>query len=641
MNTQSVKGEVAENLTPVKGPKTRRRLGLWGKLMLGILAAGTIPIVTALLFAYVNSTNELREVIGDSFAALAQQSALQLDREIQRLVSVDRLLAQRVASDSRLLEALSSRASSESSNFPLERLYWSPAAGTGFDNAALLVSWVAGPERELQVDAGEVSAAPVMMSDIRFDKNMGRYVFRVSAAIMNEQAELLGWLHRDYDVKIFLDPLVYPIRFGRTGHIMIVDNDGMIVSCPVLTTGSRIRDANLIERIATNENRWIISENDGHGSQRTSLIGHAPLYGTNRLLGRKPSWYVFVWQDSREVFASSDALLRGVTLAGIIAVGLLGILGFYTSRKIVRPIELLRSEVAHVRAGDLAHDLHIRTGHEIEDLAGEFDQMRAQLRELIENLEHNVAERTRELRHAEAEKNLVVQHLIQAEKVTTIANMASGIGHEINNPLYAIFGMAEAIREENDVAECRKYGDDIIVQCKQITETIKSLSGYIRSGSERETEKVDVNEKLLDAVSLIKRSLQNDKVEIRENLLPVQMILAKPEEIQQVFFNIIHNGVQAIGAQGSIEISTCDEDDKVCVKISDQGTGIRKELLGKIFDPFFTTKGPDEGDGLGLYIVEQITKKYHGDISVESHAGVGTTFTICFPIADQDSIGGG
>lgn len=77
--------------------------------------------------------------------------------------------------------------------------------------------------------------------------------------------------------------------------------------------------------------------------------------------------------------------------------------------------------------------------------------------------------------------------------------------------------------------------------------------------------------------------------------MPVQMILAKPEDIQQVFFNIIHNGVQAIGAQGSIEISTCDEDDKVCVKISDQGTGIRKELLGKIFDPFLPPRDRMKG----------------------------------------------
>lgn len=403
MNTLSAKIEALANLTSVKGAKKRRRFGLWGKLMLGILAAGTIPIVTALSVAYVNSTNELRQVIGDSFAALAQDSAMQLDREIQRLVAGDQLLSRQAATDPQLLKALSSRASNESFKPPRDRLYWSPPAGAGFDNAALLVSWVTGPEGAPLVDVGEVRAAPVTMSDIRFDENIGRHVFRISTAIAGEQAELLGWLHRDYDVKVFLDPLVYPIRLGRTGHIMIVDNDGMIVSCPTLITGSRIQDAALVERIATNHMRWIVSENDGHGSQRTSLVGHAPLFDTNLLLGRNTSWYVFVWQDSREIFASTNTLLRGVTLAGIVAVGLLGILGLYTSRQIVRPIALLRSEVASVLAGDLSRNLDIRTGDEIEDLAGEFDQMRLQMRELLEKLEQNAAERTRELHTTEAE----------------------------------------------------------------------------------------------------------------------------------------------------------------------------------------------------------------------------------------------
>jgi signal transduction histidine kinase len=639
MNMPTGKTESSRNLNPGEGAKKIRRLGLWGKLMLGILGAGTIPIVVVLLVAYVSGTNELRQVIGASFTALAQDTALQLDRETQRLVAADRSLARRITTDSEMPEILSSRASTEPSKSPPERFNWNPPPAAGIDNTALLASWITGPEGGPQVELHEVSTAPVTMTGIRFDENMARHVFRVSTAIVNEQAELLGWLHRDYDIKIYLDPLVYPIRFGRTGHIMIVDNNGVIVSCPELITGSRIRDAALVERISTNNIRWIISENDGHGSQRTSLIGHAPLFGTNRLLGHNASWYVFVWQDSREIFASTDALLRGLALAGIIAVGLLGILGFYTSRKIVHPIALLRREVANVRAGDLAYHVDIRTGDEIEDLAEEFDHMRLQLRELIENLERNVAERTRKLKITEAEKDLVVEHLIQAEKVATIANMASGIGHEINNPLYAIFGMAEAIGDENDASECRKYGEDIIAQCKQIAETIKGLSGYIRPGSERETETVDVNEKLLDAVSLMVRSLESDQVKIRENLLPVPTILAKPEEIQQVFFNIIHNGVQAMGAKGSLEISTYAEDDQVCIEISDKGAGIRKELLGKIFDPFFSTKGPDQGNGLGLYIVDQITKKYNGDISVESHEGVGTTFTICFQAANQEVIG--
>jgi signal transduction histidine kinase len=326
-------------------------------------------------------------------------------------------------------------------------------------------------------------------------------------------------------------------------------------------------------------------------------------------------------------------------VAGVVAITLLGILGLYTSRQIARPIRLLRREVARVRAGDLAHSVDIRTGDEIEELAGEFNEMRMQLHELVENLEQSVTERTRELRTTEAEKNLVVEHLIQAEKITTIANMASGIGHEINNPLYAIFGMAEAIQEEDDVSDCRKYGQDIVVQCRQIAETIKNLSGYIRPGSGRDTEQVNVNEKISDAILLINQSLQNDQVEVRQNVLPVPMILAKAEEIQQVFFNVIRNSVQAMDVKGTVDVRTYSTNEEVCIEISDQGSGISKEVQGKMFDPFFTTKGPDEGEGLGLFVVDQITKKYNGHIDIESRKGVGTTFTIRFPVANRGRTG--
>jgi len=132
------------------------------------------------------------------------------------------------------------------------------------------------------------------------------------------------------------------------------------------------------------------------------------------------------------------------------------------------------------------------------------------------------------------------------------------------------------------------------------------------------------------------RSLLSDHVEIRKNLGTVPNISAKPEEIQQVFFNIIRNGIQAMDGRGVLEISSRQEDSRVRIQVQDRGPGMHKENLGKIFDPFFTTKGPDEGEGLGLYIVQQIVKKYDGTINVESQEGTGTTFTIQFPIAGAD-----
>ncbi len=248
------------------------------------------------------------------------------------------------------------------------------------------------------------------------------------------------------------------------------------------------------------------------------------------------------------------------------------------------------------------------------------------------SLEEKVDERTQELKETQAEKDQVVQQLIQAEKMAAIGTMVSGIGHEINNPLYAILGKAEAIRVDADVSRCRGYGQDIVAHSKQIAEIVKNLSGYARPSEEQDFELADVNEKLSEAISMARRSLLDDQVKIEENLLPVPGISANSEEIQQVFFNVIRNGIQAVGKEGLLEITSRQEEDRILIRIQDTGEGIPEQNLGKVFDPFFTTRGPDQGEGLGLFITQQIVKKYAGTITFESRKGEGTVCTIEFPV---------
>jgi C4-dicarboxylate-specific signal transduction histidine kinase len=225
--------------------------------------------------------------------------------------------------------------------------------------------------------------------------------------------------------------------------------------------------------------------------------------------------------------------------------------------------------------------------------------------------------------------------LIQAEKVAAIGTMASGIGHEINNPLYAILTRAEAIRDEKETSRCRRHGQEIIKHSKRIAAIVKDLAGYVRPGAERDLEVVDVNDQLCEAVSMAGHSLLSDHIEVKKNLGPVARVLAKPEEIRQVFFNVIRNGIQAIEGKGIMEIDSWQEGDRVSVRIRDTGSGIPKDHQGKVFDPFFTTKGPEQGQGLGLYIVKQIVEKYEGTISLESQEGVGTVCRLQLPVAED------
>jgi C4-dicarboxylate-specific signal transduction histidine kinase len=249
---------------------------------------------------------------------------------------------------------------------------------------------------------------------------------------------------------------------------------------------------------------------------------------------------------------------------------------------------------------------------------------------------HDVTTRKQAEAELIAAKEQAEQALIQAEKMAALGTLASGIGHEINNPLYAILGAAEAIRDGNDLVRCQENAQDIIAYCKHVAGIIKNLTGYIRPADKHGLEPVDVNAAIDEAVSMARLSLLADTIEIDQRLDPVPMILAKSEDIQQAFFNVIRNGFQAMGREGKLEIESVCAGNRVSVRISDTGAGIAPGILARVFDPFFTTKGPDEGEGIGLFVVQQIIKKYDGTIEFESDLGEGTVCIITFPIRESN-----
>lgn len=255
-------------------------------------------------------------------------------------------------------------------------------------------------------------------------------------------------------------------------------------------------------------------------------------------------------------------------------------------------------------------------------------------------LEALVAERTRELRESQQEKDRVVEQLIQAEKMAAVGTLVSGIGHEINNPLYAILATTEALAVEPRLAQCHAYALDILRHVKSIAETVKNLSHYAQPGSRHDLQRVDVNAAVEGAVRLARRALHADAVEIRTETDAVPQILAKAEELQQVFFNVVRNAVQAISGRGRVDIRTASHERWVSVTVQDDGPGIAAENLKRVFDPFFTTKGPDQGEGLGLYIVRQIVTRYRGTIEVENAAGRGARFVMRFPAAGANTTAG-
>ncbi len=257
------------------------------------------------------------------------------------------------------------------------------------------------------------------------------------------------------------------------------------------------------------------------------------------------------------------------------------------------------------------------------------------LRRHEQELEQLVAERTRELEDAQQEKERMLEQLIQAEKMTTIGTLVSGIGHEINNPLYVLHAAAEALADESDIDCCRAYGKDILKQVTRIAETVKNLSRYAQPGTRHDLQAVDLAEVVEDGVRLVRQSLNDEQIEFEITDGRVPEIRARFEEILQVVFNLLRNAIQAMPGEGRILIGTARDGNFVRLLIQDNGSGIPRELLKRVFDPFFTTKGPDEGEGLGLYIVRQIITRYGGEIEVDNVDGGGTRFEIRFPVDNR------
>jgi len=230
------------------------------------------------------------------------------------------------------------------------------------------------------------------------------------------------------------------------------------------------------------------------------------------------------------------------------------------------------------------------------------------------------------------EEQRLQEQLIQSEKLAGVGILASGVAHEINNPLSGIIGMAEIALEEETFRN-KAYLKDIISCGQRIGEIVKGLGSYSRIAKKEEQSLVDMNEVLEDSLKMVRLAIKTSAVEVVERFQPIEKIEANIGEIQHVFTHLITNAFQAMNSKGTLILSTRSLKDSTEVKVSDNGMGIPQKYISHIFDPFFTTKNPGEGTGLGLNIVYRIVTKYEGTIDVESKEQVGTTFTIKFPIS--------
>ena len=234
---------------------------------------------------------------------------------------------------------------------------------------------------------------------------------------------------------------------------------------------------------------------------------------------------------------------------------------------------------------------------------------------------------------------------LQKEKLAAMGEMMSGVAHELNNPLTAILGVSDLIRDRAVDDVTRRQADIVLKQARRAAGIVQNLLAFSRP-SAIASQKIHPEEILQRVVEQQRETLRQKNVGIEiQAAARMPFIEADPRLLQQVFVNLITNAEQAITAakdRGTIRIGLGHADGKVIFTFKDDGLGIPVESLSKIFDPFFTTKRPGGGTGLGLTIALAIAKEHNGSIEVDSVPGEGAEIRVILPAmveADVPDVG--
>jgi PAS domain S-box-containing protein len=248
-------------------------------------------------------------------------------------------------------------------------------------------------------------------------------------------------------------------------------------------------------------------------------------------------------------------------------------------------------------------------------------------------------------------KRVHEMQMIQTEKMSSIGVLATGIAHEINNPLTSVAGYAEALlrrfRDEPSLGKdsrldvFQKYLEVIVREAYHCKGIIGNLLSFGRK-SDGLIGTVNLNGLLLEILELIRHQPNYGEMEVSADLEEnCPLILGDPSGLRQVFMNLLINACHATKDGGRVDVSTtCSESDRaIYVQVRDTGCGIAPDVIDRIWDPFFTTKEVGEGVGLGLALSYNIVKRHGGEISVRSTVGEGSQFTVRLPVRGVQEIG--
>ena len=260
--------------------------------------------------------------------------------------------------------------------------------------------------------------------------------------------------------------------------------------------------------------------------------------------------------------------------------------------------------------------------------------------------------------------------VLHQEKMASIGQLAAGVAHEINNPIGFINSnlstlgkylsrlsgflavqteciaagappeRVESVRQQQaslKIDYIVKDLEDLVRESLEGAERVRSIVADLKSFSrvdESEYKQADLNECLRSTINIVWNEIKY-KATLKKDLGEIPRTRCYPQQMNQVFMNLLVNAAHAIEQQGFITVRSWEQDGYICVTVEDTGQGIPEANLNRIFEPFFTTKEVGKGTGLGLSITYDIVKKHNGEITVRSEPGKGTVFTVRIPVVEE------
>ncbi|MDD2273262.1 MAG: ATP-binding protein [Desulfuromonadaceae bacterium] len=291
----------------------------------------------------------------------------------------------------------------------------------------------------------------------------------------------------------------------------------------------------------------------------------------------------------------------------------------FLARRYTTPIQNLVEDFKRVSAGDLSVTIPVKSSDEIGEMAAGFNNMVEKLRE----------------------REVLEKRLYEAEHLSRVGQLASGIAHEIRNPLNYISLAIDHLKAEmlphcgDNCAELVELTDKIKEEVRRANYMVVNFMNYGRPLKLRRTQVV-YRELLAKVLPVLQDRLTEQHIVIDQQIPPdLPPLWVDGELFRNCILNFVSNASQAMPEGGTITLGAQLEERQVKLTFSDQGSGISPDDVSKIFQPYFTTK--DVGIGLGLAITERIIKEHGGGIAVESAVGSGTTFTVALPLQSMET----